>query len=245
MKMKNKPRIKVMSWVNEEYKQKNPWLGNFTKIKLFEQETVFEPIQVISPQTTEQPQGISLDQKVDSLFIQYEKEASLLGRELSSEPMMVQEEFYKAFKNLKTFLFEADDPMAAGAPPDPVGGAAGAPDPGGADSGMPDMGAPPGAGGEATDAPEIPTPKIDINTFASLTARLIMNIDTLLDPKTTILRRAQTYIAKNYNNTVARELMTKLDLQYGISARDKEDKSRDYGSAPIADGAAADGPSGS
>ena len=240
--------IKTMKTLRTNPKNKlhNPWLKKLPLGKLFEeyQGSISEPLQAVSPQTTEQPQNISLDQKVDKFFMEYEREASLLGRELTGDvpPSPLAE--MRTAKSFSRFLFEApgDDPMMASG--SPSGGPGEAGNDLGGDSGMPDLGGSPEAPGESDEEEpqgELPSPKIDINAFASLLARLIMNVDTLLDPQTTILNRAQAYVAKNYNDTVARELMSKLELQYGMSVRNTAEKNSDSGDASIQVGAAADG----
>lgn len=161
------------------------------------------PIYQADVEATKQPQGVSLDQKVDHFLIQYEKE-SMPRSEAPLSGMNQQ----PALMELLNYIFEADDPSmdAGGAPP-------------------PDAGMPPSdpGGASAPTEPTQPTiaPKINLNNFAARLARLVSNYDTLLDPRTTILLRAQTYIAKNYNQAVAKELMIMLETEFNLTPKTK------------------------
>ena len=184
------------------------------------------PLYATAPEETMQPQNISLDQKVDHFLMQYEKES--MPQNTVSPGLDLQTQMQEA-RSLFSMMFEADEPAPdADAPPADAGADLGA-DIGG--------GAPP-AGDEESAAP-IPSPKININNFASRLARLVSNYEALLDPKTTILGRAQTYIAKNYNDNVAKELMVVLETQFDLTIQTPADQKQNA-VAPMAVGAAGD-----
>lgn len=185
------------------------------------------------PGDSAQPQNISVDMKIDKYFLQYEREASP-SQEFGTSGLV---ESLKG-KSLASWLFEADDAtdMPPEAPP---------PDLGGGDSpmGPGDAGGAP-EGGETAEEP-VPTPNLNLNLFATQLSRLINNYDTLLDPKTVILNRAKVYIQKNYNLTMATELLAILEKQFGISQRSSIQKSQDV-QAPLSVGAIdSEGPVGS
>lgn len=188
----------------------------------------------VDPSSSNLPQNISLDQKIDRLLMQYEKQASPIpmgttatndasgigGKQMPNLPEN------KRIKNLAKFLFEApgddlDSPS--------LGGAGGGPgDLGGNDlGGAPDL----GGGGDLDFGGDGPTdeenqvkreetniPQINLQVFAQNLAQLLQNYDKLLDPKTVILNRAETYIRQNYSDNIAKELLLSLELNYGISA---------------------------
>lgn len=202
---------------------------------LFEMDIVpTQPIKKLEQGSAEQPQNISVDQKIDHFLMQYEKESMPASTAETNAPLME--------KKLFSFMFEADDEND---PSDPLGGS---------DSTPSDFG---GIGGDnPSDSESKPEdqeisstnpknmPKINLTSFSERLARLINNYQTLLDPKTTILNRANVYIAKNYNQKVAQELMTIMNTQFGISALTNSDQEEAYPPAPFG-GNAGDGGGGS
>jgi len=189
------------------------------------------PVNNMTVGSNTTPMEDSVDRKVDRFFIQYEREASPLGQKFGgsvAQPMPMAEIKTKGF--FKT-VFEADDPLAD------AGGDAGD-DAGGGDLGM-DAGGDAG-GSEGEESEQLP-PQINISMFAEMVSRLVNNLETLVDPKTIVLHRAQTFIAKNYNPKTAQELMSILDKQFGLTARTEKEKVTDFGATPIAVGA---GPTG-
>ena len=189
-----------------------------------------ETIEVPAPDETRQPQNISLDQKVDHYFIQYERESIPSSKEYAAEARR------RPRKSLLDLIFEADDPMTDPAAAEAPGG-----DLGGADMGAtpPEGEAPPPATGV-----DVPVPSININNFASNLARLVNNFEALVNPKEIVMKRAQAYITKNYNENTAKELMITLDLQFGLTPRNKDDQDKDLPERPIAAGGIGDGSSG-
>jgi len=166
----------------------------------------------------EAPQkNISLDQSVDRYFIRYEKE---------SIPTNEVYESISKFKS-RSFLFEQLDGLDEEPPADdeeevPAPDDAPADDAGGGDLG--DLGGDLGGdaptdGGAAPAAgqPVVATPKININDFARSVARLANNFQALIDPKSTILNRAEAYITNNYDQRTAQELMQILEVNYGLA----------------------------
>ena len=238
-----------------------------TSLSRFLFETTVEPLEVVLPTETMQQQNISLDQIVDHYFVQYEKESmpnSDTGMPLQPpspdstirqppRTSLVQGQPGSAgiglfelrnrnnkIKTMSSFLFEADDPAAsdpnAGAPADDAGGGIDDMIPGGDDgSGAPE----PDGDAEKTNEPDVQAPKININEFANRLARLITNHETLLDPQSVILNRAQAYMTRNYNSTVAKELMSLMELQFGMMPLSIEAKAKALSpETPIAVGAA-------
>jgi len=175
----------------------------------------------------------SVDQKIDSYLMQYEKEAVPLdatdedklspeGRQKAAEQPVPLSERRKENK-LYRWLFEQDD----------AGGD------GGDDTGGDDLGG--GGGGSGGDAPEpgpeapvAPVPKINIRKFAEGVARLVNNYQTLVDPKTIILNRAMYYIAKNYSPRLAKEFMSILERDFDLTPKTPAQKQADYPQAPTA-----------
>ncbi len=169
-----------------------------------------EVIPVVSPRQSIQPQDMSLDQKVDRYFIQYEREAikksemfNGLGQTpRASAPLAIaQLQENKKGLNLFSILFEQDE---AG----DMGG-----DMGGGDAGG-DAGGGEESGGEEVNIQE---PQLNIQRFASNVARLVNNYDVMLDPKTVILNRAYAYLLKNYNEQTAIEFMVNMKKYYQLT----------------------------
>ena len=108
------------------------------------------------------------------------------------------------------------------APADDAGGDLGGGDLGdlGGDLGgdAPADGAAPAAGGQ----PVVATPKINLNDFARSVARLANNFQALLDPRSTIINRAEAYITNNYDQRTAQELMQILEVNYSLTPTDVE-----------------------
>lgn len=191
---------------------------------------------------------VSLDEKVDHFLIQYERESAPMSAQY-------QVESKTSLKSLMSYLFEADenkpeeDDTTDAVPTDDLGGdetldAGGALDFGGGGfgggsgggGGLGDLGGG-DAGGDVQKGPEpVPTPKINISNFAKSVAKLVNNYQSLLDPKRIILNRTRAYVEKNYNPSVAKELMTILDTEFNLSPQSlaaKEDEMQ----TPIAAGA--------
>lgn len=188
-----------------------------------------QTIEVPMPSDTTQPQNISLDQNVDRYLVQYERE-SIPG----SQQFPMTESI--GVNDFLSYLFEADDdPMAELGDADDGGGDMG--DLGGDTEGGPDMGGDPAAGAAPAEpaGPAAPQPILNIKTFAMRLARLINNFDVLVNPKITIMNRANAYVAKNYGDNTAKELMITLDTSYGLSPRGEQQK--DVPPAPYGIGA--------
>lgn len=168
------------------------------------------PVNPIEPSPLPiEVQDVSLDMKVDSYFMKYEKESlptqqnyQVPGTDLGF-PMEEGTEFKKYYKN---FLKEAegDDPMA-----DPSLG-------GGGDAGAGDTAS---ASSDVPQPPQINNPRLDVSNFAQGVARLVLNYENLLDPKTTILNRAKAYVTKNYDAGVAEQMMQIIHQEFGLEPR--------------------------
>ena len=196
---------------------------------LFLETLLKEDVPPPVPQTSQDfapvtpPKNISLDQSIDRYFVRYEKE---------SIPTNEMQEAL-AIKN-KSFLFEQlgpdeeeepapeEDAPADDAPADDAGGDLGGGDLGdlGGDLGgdAPADGAAPAAGGQ----PVVATPKINLNDFARSVARLANNFQALLDPRSTIINRAEAYITNNYDQRTAQVLMQILEVNYSLTPTDVE-----------------------
>lgn len=182
-----------------------------------------EDVPPVPPQSSQEfapvapPKNISLDQSIDRYFVRYEKESIPTNE--------VQEAL--AIKN-KSFLYEQldkpedeEEPAPEDDAADDAGGDLGGGDLGdlGGDLGSPpadDAGAAPAPGGQ----PVVATPKINLNDFARSVARLANNFQALLDPKSTIINRAEAYITNNYDQRTAQELMQILEVNYSLTPTD-------------------------
>jgi len=79
--------------------------------------------------------------------------------------------------------------------------------------------------------------EFDLDRFASDTARLIKNYDTLLDMEAIIYNKAKQYLTDKYSTEVASSFKDILVNRHGIDAFEDEPESE----APIAVGAAGEG----
>lgn len=166
---------------------------------------------------------VSLDQMIDRYLVQYEREA------------IPTSEMYESAKldKLTGFLLEQDeeepDPAAddeAGAEldlgglEDPAGGGDAADDPtAGLDLDMAGEDAP-DAAAEDEAPPVVQTPKINLQDFTRSVARLVNNLQSLIDLKTIVLNRAERYIQNNYDERTAKEMMEILDTSYDLRPED-------------------------
>lgn len=181
---------------------------------------------------TQVPADNSLDMKVDRYLVRYEREA------IPTQSVYEGVQFERdRMRKLAGLLMEQEDPPAdEEAPEDAPADDAGA-DAGGLDfdlGGGGDAGAGGDAGGGAAQPTQaaMKTPRLDLAKFAGAVARLVENYDQLLDPKTTILNRARTYVLNNYNEAMAEQLMTILQSNYDLSTEQPENPE-----APLAVGA--------
>lgn len=80
---------------------------------------------------------------------------------------------------------------------------------------------------EDEEADEKTADDMDMGSFASDVMRLVDNIDSLLEVKNTVLRRAANYLAKNYDQAAVdafkEELMESHGVEIGQSQADKAD----------------------
>ena len=203
------------------------------------------PVQTVggnNPAASTLPQNISLDQRVDSYFVEYERESTPNPPQMtpqSNVPTPNLPESRRRKTNNKVsmahLLFEADepptppggggdddeDPAAPPTPPDdggagtdPLGGLGG---PGDDPTGGGGGNGAPGAG-----PPPVRVPKLNIQVFATRIARLVGNYEALLDPRTIILNRAEAYVAANYSPRMAKELMNNLQLNFNLSTKNMQ-----------------------
>lgn len=84
---------------------------------------------------------------------------------------------------------------------------------------------------------ESPADDIDLDHFASETARLIKNYQNLIDWETVILNKAQKFIDNHYGPDTAKTLMSILEDEYQIVKKQSHGEEEDTTSAPISVGA--------
>jgi len=81
---------------------------------------------------------------------------------------------------------------------------------------------------ESPDAPKGTADDIDMQEFAGSVVRLIDNYDSLLDVRDTLVRRAQDYIAKKYDERAASDFASVMrdtfDVEVGVTDVDRQDK---------------------
>ena len=173
--------------------------------------------QDFAPVESQAVKNTSLDQTVDRYLVRYEREAVPMSN------------VYESVEGLTSFLLkeqededldlggEEEEAPADDAGGDELGGDLGGDDPlGDLGGGAEDPAAP--GGGEAAPAPAASaTPRLNVNDFARAVARLVNNFEALLDPKSTILNRAEAYIASNYDQRTAEELMQILEVNYSLT----------------------------
>jgi hypothetical protein len=142
---------------------------------------------------TYQPSNISLDQKVDRLIMQYERDSSPSTADKfirSKKPLPnISDNKKIKIKSFQKLIFEADDLDLGGN--DAGGGMdmGSEPDLGG---GLGDIGGDTGDSDKSFEPPApTPSPKLNLNNFAGRVAMLLQNYDSLIDPRTVILNRIQ------------------------------------------------------
>lgn len=179
-----------------------------TKVKkLIEAQPVERPISM-ADYAPEDDAPISLDQAIDRYFIQYERE-SIPTSEMFED---------KNVKGLLSYLFEQDLDLGGDAPEEDV------PEEDPADDAGVDLGDPFGSDEEADEAdsdavepqPVVNVPKINMQDFTRSVARLVNNVEALIDIKSIILNRAKAYIKSNYGERTAVEMMNLLDKQWNL-----------------------------
>lgn len=97
-------------------------------------------------------------------------------------------------------------------------------------------------GGDEEEATEekMTIEDLDLNSFASSVARLIDNYDSLLEIKTTILRRAINFMNKNYELDVVEKFKDTMEDQFDLSVNSDIETADDF-QAPPADRAGGSG----
>ncbi len=153
----------------------------------------------------EETPNVSLDQVVDRYLVRYERESiptsSMYERAVKNGSLLML---------FEAIIKEQEDPAADTGGDDLGGGDMDMGDLGGGDSG--------GGGGGSPAAPLTKTPRIDLNSFAMSVSRLVNNFESLLDPKSVIINRAQQYISKNYDERTGKELIDILKNNYDLQA---------------------------
>lgn len=177
------------------------------------------PINPSEPQPIpSELQGLSLDMKVDGYFMKYEKESlptqqnyQVPGTDLGAPPPMSPAgtppdagsgiAMEQGFRQTFHAILEADE------------------DPMGDDPGMDPAGEDPSAAPAAPAGPVVENPRFNVRNFAQSVARLVLNYEGLLDPRSTILNRAKAYVEKNYDGGVAKQMMDILSSQFQLTPR--------------------------
>lgn len=180
------------------------------------------PIDPTSPQPLPlETQNLSLDMKVDNYLMKYEKE-SLPTQQTYAVPgtdLGMSMEFKKIAKRLISEA-EGEDPAA-----DPMADPAALGDGSGEDAPVP----------AAAQPPTVENPRFNVRNFSQSIARLVLNYEGLLDPRTTILNRARAYVEKNYDAGFAKQMMEILESQFQLSPKGPSENGGI--SSPIAAGA--------
>ena len=171
--------------------------------------------QEFAPVESEVLKNTSLDQTVDRYLVRYEREAVPMSN------------VYETVSPLSTFLLteQEEDDLDLDLGGDEEEAPAGDDmdmDLGGGDDPMaaPEGGGEAPAGGEVAAPATMATPKMNVNDFARAVARLIGNFEALLDPKSTIINRAEAYVASNYDKRTAEELVQILEVNYSLTPTD-------------------------
>lgn len=192
---------------------KSKRLKNLLEYLLKEDNPVAPPESTQDFQPVEQQKDISLDQMLDRYFVRYERES-----------IPTNDVYESTFRN-KSFIKEQleEEEPAEEEPADDLGGE----DDGGLGGDLggdlgDDLGGDEAAPAESgNEAPVLTTPQINLNDFARSVARLANNFQALMDPKSTILNRAEQYITNNYDQRTGQELMQILSTNYGLTPVDQ------------------------
>ena len=100
-------------------------------------------------------------------------------------------------------------------------------------------------GDDAAAPPKIGLDEIDMANFANSVVRLIDNYDSLLEVRSTLVRRAKNFLAKTYDVAVVDAFEKTLREEHGIvPGESKEDADNEDFPAPAADRAGSGGEGG-
>lgn len=161
--------------------------------------------------------GDSVDAQVDRYFAQYENDAKKTGDDLTDQDVSVAQMESIDWRDLvKGVLIEAgegdkDEEDSTDAAP-------------GADE----------LTGEDTE--KLSTDKIDVEKFANDVVRLIQNYDSLLEVRSTLLRRATTFLSKTYDDDVLKAFEDTLRDEHGMEpGKNSGDLAADKFPSPAAD----------
>lgn len=199
-------------------KNKKTNLDNLLEHLLLETQPPIRPGSMADFAPVEEKQ-VSLDQAIDRFLVQYEREAIPTSQVFESAKV----------DNLLGYLFEQDEEDTTDNADEEgidLGGDTGG-DTGdaGPDAGL-DLGLPgedtetPAPDGEETPQPVVNTPQINLEDFARNIARLVNNFQSLIDYKTILLNRVEAYMAANYDQRTALEMMETLSQQYDLKPVD-------------------------
>ena len=83
------------------------------------------------------------------------------------------------------------------------------------------------------------SPDIDVATFSSDVARLIMNYDSLIDMEALILNKAESYLVDKYDADTAEYFLELMDVEHDMRTADPEglDRENEDAAPPVAVGA--------
>lgn len=172
----------------------------------------------------------SLDDKIDSLLLMYEKKS------IRDEDDRIEESLFK--QSLLALLVEQDEEEVDDIPEEeidePVEDTTGADE----DADEEEVETPEGSEKIKDDVKPAKgqnIPDLDIDSFTMNVMRLVMNYETLLDPKDVILNRAKNFLDNNYGDAHVSRFLETVDKQYGVKGKEFK---VDYGQdAPFAVGA--------
>jgi hypothetical protein len=175
----------------------------------------------------------SLDDKIDSLLLMYEKKS------IRDEDDRIEESLFR--QSLLALLVEQDEEEVddipeeeVDAPPDDASASADASEE------VDEEEVEPPEGSEKVKDDVKPAkgqniPDLDIDSFTMNVMRLVMNHETLLNPKDVILNRAKNFLDNNYGDAHVSRFLETVDNQYGVKGKEFK---VDYGQdAPFAVGA--------
>jgi hypothetical protein len=198
-------------------------LDKLMEYVLTEEDPIPEPQTADDVAPTEQIEA-SLDQVVDRYLVRYEQESIPMAGTYEQGLVGTEQEYAK-MDDLGEAAIHLLDEAEEDEEEEPAEEEAPVEEPGEEDMGGLDLGEPGGepAGEPAAEGqPVAATPQINLNDFARSVARLVNNFETLLNPQNIILNRAEAYVASNYDERTARELMDVLDQNYSLRSVERE-----------------------
>ena len=151
----------------------------------------------------------SLDDKIDSLILMYEKNS------IRDENDRIEESLFKS--SLLALLVEQDEEDPAEEPVEDEG-TEGVDDDGAADE-EDEEETPEGSEKmKASIASDQKVPDLDIDMFTKNVVRLAGNYESLLNPEEVIYNRAKNFLDNNYGDAFVSRFLQELKSQYGVDS---------------------------